>query len=272
MESFVLKIIVSFFVGGLFIAAQSMLAERLPSIGGLVISIPCILPIDLLFIGWSEGREAAIEAASIVPTSIALILLFSCAFIYAAQYGSTEKASLAVANVASLSTWFVLAFLAIRFEFDTLGRELGAYLLVMVLTGYLLYYRQRGQVTEEMAAGALPTVMNIGLRALFGGCIISSSVILSRVLSPLWGGMFSVFPASYLSTFNIIHRNAGRGHLLAVGKTIPEGSIFFLIYIALAEFLFTLGIFWGTVLSESMTIGLMVIYAKLRHLTGFKQR
>jgi len=51
MEPFVLKVITSFLVGGLFIAAQSILVERHPHVGGLIISVPSTLPIDLFFIG-----------------------------------------------------------------------------------------------------------------------------------------------------------------------------------------------------------------------------
>ncbi len=267
MEPFVLKVIISFFVGGLFIAAQSILAERFLPVGGLIISVPSTLPIDLFFIGWSEDMEAAMKAASIVPIAIALLLLFSTVFIYSAQYGDGKIKSFLVANISSLSIWFILAFLVISFRFDNLGLELGVYIVVLFLTAYLLYYRQRRQSPKALTKTTVPTGMNIVLRALFGGLIICSSVILSKVLSPLWGGVFSVFPATYLSTFNIIHMNAGKKHLLAVGKTIPEGSVFFLIYVILAYYLFAFGIFWGTVLAELITIILIVIFAKLRQLT-----
>ena len=267
MEPFVLKVIISFFVGGLFIAAQSILAERFLPVGGLIISVPSTLPIDLFFIGWSEDMEAAMKAASIVPIAIALLLLFSTVFIYSAQYGDGKIKSLLVANISSLSIWFILAFLVISFRFDNLGLELGVYIVVLFLTAYLLYYRQRRQSPKALTKTTVPTGMNIVLRALFGGLIICSSVILSKVLSPLWGGVFSVFPATYLSTFNIIHMNAGKKHLLAVGRTIPEGSVFFLIYVILAYYLFAFGIFWGTVLAELITIILIVIFAKLRQLT-----
>ena len=239
MEPFVLKVIISFFVGGLFIAAQSILAERFLPVGGLISSVPSTLPIDLFFIGWSEDMEAAMKAASIVPIAIALLLLFSTVFIYSAQYGDGKIKSLLVANISSLSIWFILAFLVISFRFDNLGLELGVYIVVLFLTAYLLYYRQRRQSPKALTKTTVPTGMNIVLRALFGGLIICSSVILSKVLSPLWGGVFSVFPATYLSTFNIIHMNAGKKHLLAVGKTIPEGAVFFLIYVILAYYLYT---------------------------------
>jgi len=267
MEPFILKVIISFFVGGLFIAAQSILAERHPHVGGLIISVPCTLPIDLFFIGWSEDMEAAMKAASIVPIAIALILLFSTVFIYSAQYGDGKMKSLLVANISSLVIWFILAFLVISLRVDNLGLELGVYIVVLFLTAYLLYYRQRRQPPKALTRTSVPKGVNTVLRALFGGLIICSSVILSKVLTPLWGGVFSVFPATYLSTFNIIYMNAGKEHLLAVGKTIPEGSVFFLIYVILAYYLFAFGILWGTVLAELITIILIVIFAKLRHLT-----
>ena len=244
MEPFVLKVITSFFVGGLFIVAQSILAERHPHVGGLIISVPSTLPIDLFFIGWSEDMAAAMKAASIVPIAIALILLFSTVFIYAAQYGGGKIKPLLIANISSLSIWFILAFLVISFRFDNLGSELGVYIVVLSLTAYLLYYRQRKQLPKALTKVPVPTGINIVLRALFGGSIICLSVILSKVLNPLWGGVFSVFPASYLSNFNIIRFSAGKKHLLAVGKAIPVGSAFFLIYVILAYFLFTFGILW----------------------------
>lgn len=268
MEPFVLKTIISFLVGGLSVAAQSILAERHPRVGGLIISVPCTLPIDLFFIGWSDGMGAAMKAASIVPIAIALILVFSTVFIYSAQYGDRKIKSLLVANISSLSVWFILAFLIISFRVDNLGLELGVYIVVLSLTAYLLYYRQRRQSPKALTTTTGPTGMNIALRALFGGLIICSSVILSKVLTPLWGGVFSVFPATYLSTFNIIYMNVGKKHLLAVGKTIPEGSVFFLIYVILAYFLFAFGILWGTILAELITITLIIIFAKLRRLTG----
>jgi hypothetical protein len=266
MDLFALKIIISFFLGGMFIAAQSVLAERWPNMGGLIISVPSTLPIDLFFIGWSEGIGPALEAASIVPIAIALILLFSTVYIYSAQYVRQRIPSLLVANISSLCVWVILAVLAVTFRFDNIGWELGIFTAVLLVTGYLLSFKQKGPSSSVPCRTTSLTGRKVALRALFAGSIIASSVALSKALNPLWGGVLSVFPASYLSTFNMIHKSAGQEHLITIGKTIPEGSVFFLVYVVLVRYLFTLGIFWGTLLAELITICLIVILSKLKQM------
>ena len=91
------------------------------------------------------------------------------------------------------------------------------------------------------------------MRALVGGAVITLAVVLSRSLNPLWGGVFSVFPATYVCSFNFIALNS-RDMLVRIARTIPQGSIAFLLYVVFLQHLYSWGLFAGTIVSEALVI------------------
>lgn len=225
------------------IGLLSLLAEKYPRLGGLLISMPTTLPLGLFFIGWSSGRESAKAAASMVPLSLALLLIFAMIFIGVAQANSRRRQQLLWANLLALGTWLVLALVITTWPFPDRRWGILIYLLCFGLAA-----SQLGVTPAATPSRASHANIHLGpllVRAIFGGSVIALCVILTRLLSPLWGGLFATFPAVYLSTLNIITFSQGAAMLDTIGRTIPLGTLFLLGYALLAAYFLHFGLLSG---------------------------
>ena len=257
----------SVLVGGSVIAVQSLLAEKYPQFGGFIVSIPTTLPMGLFFIGWTQGAAVAVQSASVVPISLANCLLFAAIFISVAQWPKQRFARFLLPNLLSLTIWFALSLAIIRFQITAPLPGITAYIVAFAIAYYMLAKRDRHSKISKPEHAPAPSNRSadwklILLRACAGGTVIGAAVLLAKILNPLWGGIFSVFPASFISIFNIILLTRGSRLLIPIGATLPQGSIFFLLYILCAHYLFPLGILPGTLLSESLV--LLAIYLTIR--------
>jgi hypothetical protein len=89
----------------------------------------------------------------------------------------------------------------------------------------------------------------------FAGAVISAAVLLGKVLSPLWGAMFAVFPAAFSSSLYLLSSKHGFGFTASVARTMPHGliaSIFFVI--ALFLLIPTFGFVVSLVISYTISL------------------
>ena len=92
--------------------------------------------------------------------------------------------------------------------------------------------------------------------------VITLAVYLANVLSPFWGGIFSGFPAVYLSTFTILYWYYDSDMLFKIGKAIPLGSLVYTPFIIAAIFTFpAFGIIFGTLAAYAVAlVGFFILY------------
>ncbi|MCX7965133.1 MAG: hypothetical protein N2596_00710, partial [Syntrophorhabdaceae bacterium] len=65
---FLIKVIISFIIGSIWITGSTYIAERYGTkLGGVVVGLPSTIIFGLLFIGWTQSVEVAVEATDIVP-------------------------------------------------------------------------------------------------------------------------------------------------------------------------------------------------------------
>jgi hypothetical protein len=85
-------------------------------------------------------------------------------------------------------------------------------------------------------------------RVIFSGAIVALAVLMAKVSGPLWGGIFSVFPAVYISIIFITHFTHGKSFSLATLKVaLLAGQVNVIIFIVTARYAYLhLGLFWGT--------------------------
>lgn len=80
---FVLKLILSFIVGSLWITMVTILAEKYGTrIGGLMAGLPSTIPISLFFIAWTQSERVAVDATTIVPIIGGINCIFIVAYIF----------------------------------------------------------------------------------------------------------------------------------------------------------------------------------------------
>ncbi len=254
-NAFLLKVITSFIVAGIWIGGATLLAERLGSKkGGLISNLPATILVALVFVALVHNPTFAAQATDAVPIGMLIDTLFLLVFILLLKYGLKKTVLL------SLSTWFVLAFLANRIHLSNIGLNIILYLIVAVCAFLLLEYGvkipAKGKNWKKYSPGSLL------IRALFAGSVVAGTIIISTFAGTYWVGLFSTFPAVMLSTMVILTVNQGIDFARATGKIMILSSTNIIIYAFGVSFTYPkLGVFFGTIVS----FGLAFLWVLLLH-------
>lgn len=76
-DLFIVKLILSFFVGGLYTIISTVAADKFGSkIGGLISGLPSTALFGLFFIGWTQNPQASSEATTLIPASLGVSCIF----------------------------------------------------------------------------------------------------------------------------------------------------------------------------------------------------
>lgn len=251
----ILQIIISFLVGGLFIGLQTIVAERVPlRWRGIVLTIPSTLALGLFFVGFTEAPEVVPEAIRIVPAGTGTAYIFALAFAFLSQF------SLLLSLIGALLIWAAAAAILMLFPPENFILSIFIHGAPLMIIAYLLI-RKLPQATKLTPVPA--NWKHIGIRSLIGGSILGIVVILTNTLGALWGVMFSMFPATFTSTFLIYYHVHGKKIIPSVAKSLfLPGIIGFLIYAWIASITFPVwGIWWGTLVAYAGMIPLFLFYS-----------
>lgn len=238
------KLGLSFLVGGAFVALATVLADRFGSrVGGVVGGLPSTVVVALLFIGWIRGPETAAAAATLVPLAISFTGPFFVVYALAA------KAGLALALSLALGSWFALSAVTFVSGLHDFGLSLLGWILISLASFWILEKVLKVR-SKARPAAAFSLRQALG-RGLFGGTVILCAVLMSEVGGPFLGGIFSCFPAVFLSTLTVVHRARGPAFSVAVAKSLMvSGMINVALYgIAVRSLYPAAGVWYGTLLA-----------------------
>lgn len=242
---FLIKLLLSFVVGGFYIAFTIWVSEKFGSrLGGLFIGLPSTLLISLLFIAWTQNSQAAVAALPVVPATIAANSLFLVAFIYFHKFGRTN------AFLAASLLWFALSFPLAFFSLKNILISLG---LATIFFGQAIYWLRR--FPHRKLERFTLTHKEFLFRVIFSGSFVTLAVLLGKALGPLWGGMFASFPAAFSSSLLLLENKHGINFASSVAKTMPYGSMGN-VFFAVTFFLTVpkIGIIYGTVLAYLVSL------------------
>lgn len=238
---FFLKVVLSFVVGGLFVTACTVAAERFGSaVGGIIGGIPSTVVVTLFFIGLVESPQVAVRATEIVPLIVGYNGLFLVTYAAFARRGFNTGLGMA------FLVWGVLSFITVHVASVEFTVSMVCYLILLVLT-YLMFQRLLPVPVFEGSSVSF-SALQLFLRALFSGGIIALAVLLSKVSGPMIGGMFSVFPAVFTSTLVIAYRTRGIEFSRALTKPMMiSGMINVVVYAVCVRYLYlVVGLGFGT--------------------------
>lgn len=248
---FLYKLLLSFIVGGLYIAFNIWVSEKFGSrTGGLLIGLSSTLLVSLLFIAWSQDSGAAVSAVPIVPAAIAANSLFLVAFIYSYRHGR------AIALLGGIAVWLVLTFPLVFFSIN----DIWFLLLLAAVFFSLAVYWLRKFPHRKLEKFSLMRKEFL-FRVIFTGSLVAIAVLLGKVLGPLWGGMFASFPAAFSSSLLILENKHGIDFPSSVARTMPYGSMGNVLFAVMFFFLVpVIGIVTGTITAYigSLIFGLIV--------------
>lgn len=239
---FYAQLIISFLVGGLFIAMQTLIAERVsPLWRGVVLTVPTTLALGLFFIGLSKTSQDVTEAAMVVPIALGIDYLFVAVFSFTVGFG------LWASFFVSLFVWGVTAALILQFPPSSFLSSTASGMLLILLSYFIVRIPSGVQTLKKFPMNA----KHIIVRSLIGGTVVTLILFLSKTLGNVWGGLFSAFPAAFSSTFIIYYYLQGKEAIPTVGRSLFfPGAIGFIIYAWVASLTFSsFGIWLGTLLS-----------------------
>ncbi|MDP2624629.1 MAG: DUF3147 family protein [Candidatus Peregrinibacteria bacterium] len=220
---FQLQLLASFFLGGGMIALLSFWAERAPSrTAGVILSLPSTVAIGLFFIGWTLGPERMPEVVAPIPFTAGSVFLFVIAYLYLSKLKLPKPASMLLCISASLTIWLAISFPIAISGFNNLGLSLLAFITLGLIGYYFITLKPHTRASQKPLTY---TPLQKIARAAFAGSIITIAVYLANTLGPVWGGVFSYFPAVYTSTLLILHWKYNSDFLFKVFKHTPIGSI-----------------------------------------------
>ena len=244
---FFLKIIISFLIAGIWIASTTLFTERFGSkIGGLVSNLPSTILISLVFVAIVKDTSYVVQSVPAVPIGMLIDTIFLFIFIILLPLG------LIISTIISLLSWFLLALLATSFNPENLTINIIAYVIVTIVTFFILEKIIKIPSAEKIDKKYTKTQMLI--RALFAGSIVSSVIYISVFFNPYIVGIFSTFPAVMLTTMIILTINQNRKFAQATGKILVLSSSNIVIYGLGVYFTYMkVGIIWGTIISFSIS-------------------
>lgn len=238
---FLVKLVITFLVGSFWITGATILAERFGSkVGGVIGGMPSSIVIALFFIGWTQTPIAASQATVVVP----IVMGFNGIFIII--YSALVRRSFPLALLSALIVWLCLALSLVLLHFDNFVLSLISF-LVLVLISYLVmeYVLHVKSLAGRSRSFSL---LNILIRGLVSGVIITLAVVFAKVGGPLFGGVFASFPAVFFSTMILTYFAQGGVFSISVMKPLLlSGTINATVYAAGVRYLYPLfGIIWGT--------------------------
>ena len=257
MESiFLLKLALSFFIGGLWVVMATVLADKLGSkIGGLVSGLPSTVMFSLFFIAWTQSPSVAVEATTISP----IVGGVTCLFL--ACYASLVKKGFVKATLASLALWSLLSYGLARIHFNNYPLSILGYVGLFALSFVIM--EKILNIKSVKGKRIVYTPMLILGRGLIGGSVVALAVFLGKIGGPLLGGMFAMFPAMFTSTMLVTYYSHGSLFSAATMKSSMVSAISVTVYSIVARYTYIpLGLWLGTLVSIIVSFGTGVVIYK----------
>ena len=248
--SFWIKRFLGFVVGSVWVTLTTISAERFGSkVGGLIGGLPSTVVIALLFIGLTQSPEVAAQATTVMPLAQGLNGLFVLTFMLFIPRG------LWVGLLSALLFWFFQSTLLYLLDIQFFWISLLGWLFLLVLCYFAVENWMTIPSQSKLTISYHAT--QLVWRALFGGGVISLAVFMGKIGGPLLGGIFSSFPAMFLSTLVITYNSGGPTFSRSVGKSLLiSGLINIPLYEIMVRLLYpTVGLGLGTLLALLFSVG-----------------
>ncbi len=243
MQSFVIKWILSLLIGSFWVTISTIIAEKVDGkLGGLIVGLPSTAVVSLLFIGLTQGVEAATTASMVMPLSSGLYCFFFLAYLIQTKKG------FAVGFVSSMIVWFIFAFIASKLPVSDL---LTSTVIWLVLITTSIWWAVKNINIDETKIPKKIQSSPLWIKASLTGIVISTIVLISKLAGPTWGGIFATFPALTISTFLITIKSGGVEFTRLIAKNVLISTTTTIGLLAIFAYFFfpIFGVIFGTVLA-----------------------
>lgn len=253
--------IIPFALSALVVILVTIIAEKYGTrTGGVIGTLPSTIIIAFLFIALDKGVQFASESVAIVPAEMGINLIFLLLFALLSQK------RIVVALAGSLLGWTLLTIVIYYSNLTSIIVSLAAYIVCFLLA--FLTLDKKKKITSQDTIKVHYTPLKLLGRSLIAGIVIAIAVTFSNV-GVILSGIFSVFPAIFLSTMLISLREHGAQFTGAMAKGMIYGSPSVVSYAVAIHFLYPLiGILAGTIgaflIALVVTMVLFMLRKKIR--------
>ena len=259
VDIFLIRLILSFITGFIWITLLTILAERYGTkIGGAIAGIPATMVVALLFIGITQSADIASQATTIVPLVVGINALFVVLYIFLARMTNFVSAL-----VLSIIGWSIIAYFLILVKLNDLIISLIGYLALVLISYFIL--EKRFNIKSHGKKALKYTVSQLAFRSFIGGSLIFLAVLMAKIGGPLIGGIFSSFPTLTVALIVItymVHRDKSYTEAL-LKNFIITGTISVVIFTIAVRYSYpAFGLITGTI--SSLAISMVVSYLGYR--------
>jgi len=246
-----LRLVLAFIVGAVWVAAVTGLADRKGSAYAILGGLPSTATFSLLFITVNQSPQIAVDAPVAFPVAFSVTNAFLLFYAYLSQRGFKLGISI------SLLIWFCASIAIVASGITDYALSLTVSAAISILTFGLFAKKVKIKKTEGKncySHGA------IALRGVGAGLLIAASVFLSQIGGPILGGVAAAFPAVYTSTLLIMRRDKGVEFSRQTAKAMAYSGILTVIpYSVAVHYLYpAVGVWVGTVFSYLLVVPLAV--------------
>lgn len=240
---FLIKLIISFFIGALWVIVATLSADKFgPKIGGLISGLPSTVMFGLFFLGWTQTPLSSVQATTIIP----IVGGINCLFLLSCVYFVRKNISFAL--IISLILWAVLSFVLVLIKFNNYATSLFGYTSLLLISFYVM--ENVLKIRSISGKKITYTPILILIRGLIGGFVIAFSVFIGKIGGPVLGGIFSMFPAMFISTILVTYYSQGALFSSATMKSSMLSGISIVLYSVIVRYSYLpLGLLWGTAIS-----------------------
>lgn len=251
-----MQTVVPFIVAAAVVIVITTVAERFGTrIGGLVGTLPSAITVAYVFIGLTQGVDFASRAIVVVPAEMGINILFLFVFAMLAKRGGI------IALAGSLLWWAVASFVLYIVGVPSIWASMVVFVAAYAIAFGVL---ERVKKTESVAGRRMTySKRKIASRGILAGTVVMIAVLLSNV-GEVISGLFSVFPAIFLSTMIICVLDHDEKFAAGMAKSMVFGSFTVATFAVSLHYLFPmLGLLFGTLgslcLSACMAFFLFVL-------------
>lgn len=244
IDIFALRIILSFFIGGIWIAFLTIFSEKYGSkLGGAIAGIPATMVVTLLFIGISFTPQTASEATTLIPIVLGINAIFVISYIF------LSRINFYFGLFMALWIWGTLSFIVSMYNLNIFFASIIIYFIIIFFSYLIL--QKKLNISSNNSSPFRYRWYHALFRAIIGGSIISFAIYSTKAGGPLIGGIFATFPALTIAMILIIKYSSGEKFVESLLKNfIISGTINVLAYICVVRYAYPyIGLIWGTILA-----------------------
>ncbi len=243
-ETLIFRLIITFITGTVWIYISISTGRHFGSnISGFIAGLPSTALLVFFFIGLNQSPETAAAATTVFPLSYSMTGIFLLVFAVMIRRG------LSIAIFSGLLLWFTGGFIIFLINPENYSLNISIYFLILPVL-YFIIKKNTGK--RPVSGNNIPYSSKfLFIRSVFGGLIITTAVLLSKVCGPVFGGIFSAFPAMFISTLIIAYKTYGKDFSKRMTRPLlVTGMTTIVVYSIGVRFFYPhFGLIAGTILS-----------------------